>query len=212
MIDFLINDIAYKPMKDSMSPKLKEKLEQIHSGKQSQNTIKSRRFSRGILLMDIVVIIAIMVFFTNRLHDSDYKSASIKNNNIEYIISVKKTSNSLNVITNMINRSSEKISLNLKNIHYSVLIQDRMNRNIIKIKYAEKEEELSILSGESKTFINEIPLIVFKQHTSKFPDSLTESGNKPFSFGKSDIYLSIILNAEGSSIFSTKLNFSLGVK
>lgn len=199
-------------MRSQLSPKLEEKLKEIHSGKPSPETSRRRRFSRGILLIDIVVLIAVIVFFTNILHDTDYKTTSVSSSGLDYILSAKKTADSVTIIVNIINKTDKYKILDFTKYNFSINLHDRFNKTFFSKRFAPNSGEIKILSGESKNFVTAIPLSLFKEHSESNPDSITESVDKPFSFGKSDIPFVIIFNTGYPADISTKLNFSIEVK
>ncbi len=157
--------------KQEKSSFLKDYIERVKSGKKSPESIRKRRLSRIILVIDIIIVITVLIIFNRNSNEPVYHSTSLSVNDIYYRASITREkesgiylfsfvikSESKKEKTLYFNESIAKLDLKYKmNTIYTTIIGDNL-------------QKLKILPGEVKTFVSEINDSVIRQFASEHAD------------------------------------------
>ncbi|MBN1500889.1 MAG: hypothetical protein JW982_12070 [Spirochaetes bacterium] len=195
------------------SEKLEQKLREIQTGKLPEKTRKKKNISRMILFADVIFIIGIIIFFSNRMHQKRYETVSVESDGIEYILSAAEQENRLSITVNIVNKQNKNTVITFQEGNTGLItVKDSSEREISSFKFAEGIPEITLSPGESRTYLFNLDRTMLEQYAGKHPDVLIESQSKIFSLAKSDILLNITLDINIEKIVKTGLKYSLQVK
>jgi hypothetical protein len=188
---------------------LQQALERIHAGKHPESTIKKRRASRIILLVDIVLVILIMIFIYNRVPEKFYTSTTINYGGIQYRFSVTRESKKNEYLFSLTIKNNLQ---EIKRVAFSDAIADLIiyhgRDEIYKTRTGANITHLKLLPGELKIFINRIDSSTIEGFMSEHPDAIISKKRSLFSRSKDYIPLTALVTINLKEKISTKLKFN----
>lgn len=129
-----------------MNDKLKERIERYKEGKPSESTVKTRKFSRILVFINIALLL-IILFYAKKPHDISYFSTRIVHNDLDYKISAAKNEKNKNLILSFTIKSTNSAG----RTYY-------FNRSIASIGlYYDKELLCEVPVGENNPVITLAP-------------------------------------------------------
>lgn len=200
-------------MRTTYSDKIEDKIKQIHSHSDSPEHKRKKTMSRAILFADIIVIVGMLIFFTNRFHEKEFESSSIISENIEYIVSISPQSEYINFLVSMKNKDKNAVNLGFAQQNAGeIQIRDKFERHITTLKFAKNIKDISLAAGESRSYIVNLDKKTIYDYAKENTDTMTQSQSKIFSFGKSDIELNILLQINTEPSVSANIKYAIEVK
>ncbi len=194
------------------SEKLQQKLNEIQSGQMPESSRKKKKLSRNILLLDIVFIIAILIFYSAIDRDKKYESVSIGSQGIEYILSINSLPKKHTVTVNIVNKKNENTEIAFSNLSVGkITINDKFDREIASFPIADNISSISLAVGETRTYLINVDNSILNEYTKKHNDLIDEPKKKVFSVLNSELKLKVTLSLNSVPQISTSLNYSANV-
>ena len=134
---------------------IEERLESIRSGTPTKSTRKKRRFSRGILLADIILIIAIFFYFNSRKDNSSLTNGSVVIDGVNYRLSTLVSKDEMIVTASLTSR--EKKLIQFENPVANIVVSYK-GITVLKVYCGEGIESVNLDADESKNFFVTIPV------------------------------------------------------
>jgi len=186
-----------------------EILRRMKPGKTPDDTIRKRRFSRIILLIDIIFVILLLIFIYNQTPDPIYHTTSLTYNDIQYRFSITRDSSSnIYILSLTIKSNSKKENNYFYNKSIANFIIKHGDEIIYKSSICKNITNIKLLPGEIKTFIKELEPHIFIEFIENHPEYKTSEKKNLFSFSKKKIPFEIVLIFNTLETVSTKLNFN----
>jgi hypothetical protein len=188
---------------------LQEALERIHTGKHPVSTVKKRKASRIILLVDIVLVILIMIFVYNRVPEKFYSSTSINYGGMQYRFSVTREGKENEYLFSLTIKNNLHVA---KKVAYKNAIAELIiyygKEEIYKAKTGDNITHLELLPGELKIFISRIDSSILDGFMSEHPDYIVSTKRSLFSRSKDYIPFTALATINLKEKISTTLKFN----
>jgi hypothetical protein len=188
---------------------IQEALDRIHAGKHPESTVKKRKASRIILLVDIVLVILIMIFVYNRAPEKFYSSTSINYGGIQYRFSVTREGRDNDYLFSLTIKNNLHMK---KKVAYQNAIAELIiyhgKEEIYKTKTGDNITHLELLPGELKIFISRIDSSIIEGFMSEHPDYIVSAKRSLFSRSKDYIPLTALATINLKEKISTILKFN----
>jgi hypothetical protein len=188
---------------------LQEALERIHTGKHPASTVKKRKASRIILLVDIVLVILIMIFVYNRAPEKFYSSTSINYGGMQYRFSVTREGKENEYLFSLTIKNNLHVA---KKVAYKNAIAELIiyygKEEIYKTRTGDNITHLELLPSELKIFISRIDNSILDGFMSEHPDYIVSTKRSLFSRSKDYIPLTALATINLKEKISTTLKFN----
>jgi len=148
------------------SKAIEERLESIRSGTPTKNTKKKRRFSRGILLADIILIIAIFFYFNSREDETSLSNGSVVIDGVNYRISSLVNKDDMIITVSLSSR--EKKQILFENPVANIVVSYK-GVTVLKEYCGIGIESVELESDEARNFFVKVPV-------SKISDEMKKRG------------------------------------
>lgn len=188
---------------------IQEAMERIQAGKHPTSTVKKRRASRVILLVDIVLVILIMIFVYNRAPEKFYSSTSINYGGILYRFSVTREDKGNEYLFSLTIKNNLKKAKRVAYINAIAELTIYHGKAVIyKTETGDNITHLKLLPGELKIFISRIDSSIIDAFMSEHPDYVVSSKRTLFSRSKDYIPLTALATINMKERISTTLKFN----
>lgn len=166
-------------------------LERIRSGKSQGDSAKKRRISRILLLVDGILVIFLILYFSNRDSSEDIQTAALTFGKIQSRLTLAKDWERGNLISTLTlsNQGKEQTITFINNI---ATLQVRKNDTILLGRtLGNNVKRLPLASGESRTFSSSIPISELRRAAGHSPDDRVKQRKTLFQFQKDYIPLTL---------------------
>jgi hypothetical protein len=191
---------------------IQEALERIQAGKHQNSTVKKRRLSRIILVIDALVIVLILLFIYNRAPEKFYTSTSINHGGLQYRFSMTKEGAAKQYLFSL---SIKNTLPQRKRVSYDEAISDLLilhgRDEVYRTAIGDAITRLSILPGEVKNFISVIDNAAIERFVSAHPEYIISE--KGFLARRNEyVPLVALIRINIRESISTTLNFNHEVR
>ncbi len=191
---------------------IQEALERIQAGRHQNSTVKKRRLSRIILVIDALVIVLILLFIYNRAPEKLYTSTSINHGGLQYRFSMTKEGAAQQYLFSL---SIKNTLPRQKRVSYNGGISDLLllhgRDEVYRTAIGDAITGLSVLPGEVKNFISVIDTAVIERFVSAHPEYILSE--KSFLARRNEyVPLVALIRINIGEPISTTLNFNHEVR
>jgi hypothetical protein len=195
------------------STKIKNTLNRIKTGKHPDATVKKRRLSRMILLIDGLVIVLILLFMYNRQPDKVYHSQALTYDECEYRFSVSGLpgQNKLFFSLSILSKKKQRTVIYFNKTLATMAVM--YNNDVIYNNIFGKDiTSLALQPDESKTFVLQANQELLQAYAATHPAALINDPQKIFSFKKTNLPITVELTLQTGKKLTTALHFNYEVQ
>ncbi len=170
-LDRLKSFVPNPPM-ESRSEKIRERIERHRLGLPSEETVKKRRFSRSLVIINLLLLI-VMIFVFRRPVDRSYHTVGVEFDRTLYRLSLLRDGRSDGYRASL---SVESVGGEAKTIFFSpplaVLSIMYDSEEIERVEFGRSTSRLALHPGETRNFSNRIPAEGMEKFGREHPDLL----------------------------------------
>ena len=186
-----------------------ETLDKINKGEKSEGTVKKRRLSRIVLVIDIIIIVLIVVFVTRKNDDTKYYSSSLSFNHLEYRFSIVRERESRNYLFSLSIKSNATTAREYVYEKSIAQLTIRHNEDVVfNTMIGDNVTNMRLLPGELKTFVLGINADNFNIYAKEHTEHLISEKKSLWESEKTYLPLLIIIKLNTREAVSTSLDFN----
>jgi len=181
-------------------------LERIRSGEGSDSSRKKRKFSRILLVIDAVLVLALLGYFTNREKQPTYRAVKFHYGDIEFRFSAARDGSGDYLFT-LSARKPEKIKREIMfNGSIATLVLTHGNTIIAQKTMAAGSRRIDFEGNAVRTYIVPVEDDILKNFADSHRDSIKNERKTLISFVKPTIPMKAVLTLNTGEKISTELD------
>jgi len=186
-------------------------LKRVQSGEHPKSSIKKRRLSRIILIVDGLLVIGLLIFFYNKNPEQTYLSSSVNFKNVEFKFSINSGEKRSYFFTLEIKSDSNREKQLLFNDSVAELIIKHNNKPIIKRPIGENITRLILQPNGNRRFIELIKGTDIKEYADLHPELIKSRQKTLFQVEKPHIPMKAEILINLKEKISTSIDFNCRV-